>query len=211
MKNILDIKPNIIIGDNYECELILSSWSGFQSRQGFYTSKDSNEVSNGLVRVFVNGKEVDNVKVTTVEQVNAVKYLLDNSDKIRDSILTGVLNKIPELEEIYDLIPEIHKIEDFRNFIGLGNIHLMSSDKDNIAYIGFELGCDWDDEHGIGLMMHKDRVIAIGLADTAFDSWVTFEDNGTAELETRKWEEANSKLQLKKQASENKKPWWKFW
>lgn len=212
MNNILDIKPNIIIGENYEGELILSSWSGFQSRHGFYASIDTNEVSSGLVRVFVEGKEVDYVKVTTVEQVNAIKYLVDNSDIVRDALLTGLLNEIPELKEIYeDLIPEIHKIEDFRNCIGLGNIHLMSSDKDNFAYIGFELGCDWDEEHGVGVMMHKDRVIAIGQADTAFNSWVPFEDSRINESETKKWDEANSKLQLEKRASENKKPWWKFW
>ena len=212
MNNIIDIKPNIIIGDNYEGELILSSWAGFQSRQGIYATKDSKEVSNGLVKIFVEGKEVDYVKVTTVEQVNGVKYLVDNSDDVRDALLTGLLNELPELKNIYeDLIPEITKIEDFRNCIGLANIHIKSSDKDNFAYIGFELGCDWDEEHGVGVMMHKNRIVAIGQADTAFDDWVTFSDNGTTELETLKWEEANSKLQTERQAIENKKAWWKFW
>lgn len=212
MNNILEIKPNIIIGDNYEGELTLPSWTGFQSRQGFYTSKDSNDVSNGLVKVFLEGKEVDYVKVTTVEQVNAIKYLVDNSDEVRDALLTGLLNEMTELKGIYeDLIPEINKIEDFRNCIGLANIHIMPSDKDNFAYIGFELGCEWDEEHGVGVMMHKDKVVAIGQADTAFDSWVTFDDNGTTELESKKWDEANAKLQLDRKAIENKKPWWKFW
>jgi len=212
MNNILEIKPNIIIGDNYEGELTLLSWTGFQSRQGFYSSKDSNELSNGVVKVFLEGKEVDYVKVTTLEQVNAIKYLVDNSEEVRDALLNGLLNEMTELKEIYeDLIPEINKIEDFRNCIGLANIHIMSSDKDNFAYIGFELGCEWDEEHGVGVMMHKDRVVAIGQADTAFDSWVTFDDNGTTELETKKWEEANTKLELDRKATENKKPWWKFW
>ncbi len=212
MNNILNIKPNIIIGDNYEGELILLSWSGFQSRQGFYTAEDSNTVSTGFTKVYIEGKEVDYVNVTTIEQVNAIKYLLDNSDIVRDALLTGLLNEIPDLKEVYeDLVPEIHKIEDFRNCIGLSSIHLMSSDKDDFAYIGFELGCDWDEEHGIGVMMHKDRVIAIGQADTAFDSWVTLEDNGTTELDAKKRIEENSKLQEERQASENKKPWWKFW
>ncbi len=72
----------------------------------------------------------------------------------------------------------------------------MDSDKEDFAYIGFELGCSWDEEHGVGVMMHKDRIVAIGQAETSFDSWITFKDNGTNEIETKKWQEANAKLQL---------------
>ena len=115
------------------------------------------------------------------------------------------------LKEISDdLIPEIDNIEDFKNFIGLANIHIMTSDKDDFAYIGFELGCNWDEEHGVGIMMHKDRVVAIGQAETSFDSWVTFDDNGTSEIETQKWNKANAKLQSEEQKNK-KKQWWKFW
>ncbi len=60
-------------------------------------------------------------------------------------------------------------------------------------------------------MMHKDRVIAIGQADTSFNSWITFEDNGRTEIETKKWNEENAKLQNQRQSTENNKPWWKFW
>lgn len=212
MNNILEIKPNTIIGDNFVCELILSSWSGFQSRQGFYTSKDIEDTSNGLTKVYIEGKEIDQNKIVTLEQINALKYLLENSDKVKDIILNRLLSEMPELKEIYeDLIPDIKKIEDFKDYVGLSNVYLMTSDKDGYAYTGFELGCDWDEEHGIGIMMHKDRVIDIGDADIAFASWITFEDNGTIEDETKKWEEANSKLQMERQVNEVKKPWWKFW
>lgn len=181
MNNILELKPNTIIDDYIEGELIIASWNGFQSRQGFYTSKDSNEASNGLVKVSIKGKKVDNEKVITIEQLNALKFLVDNSDVIRDALLTGLIKELPELKEIYeDLIPEISKIEDFKNHIGLGNLHVMDSDRDQIAYIGFEFGCDWDEEHGVGIIMHKDRVVEIGQADTAFNIWPTFDDNGTA-------------------------------
>jgi hypothetical protein len=211
MNNIIDLKPNIIIGDTYEGILNLNSWKGFQSRQGFYGSRDKDESSDGTVKVFVQGKEIDYVKTTTIQQVNAIRFLVDNSDTVKHALLAGLLNELPSLKEIYeDLIPDIDNIEDFKNFIGLANLHIMTSDKDDFAYIGFELGCNWDDEHGIGIMMHKDRVVAIGQADTSFDSWVTYEDNGTSEIETQKWNEANAKLQSREQ-KDKEKPWWKFW
>lgn len=211
MTNIIDLKTNTIIGDVYKSLLTLDSWKGFQSRQGIYGSQDKQDDSDGIVKIFVQGKEIDYVKITTQEQINAIKYLIDNSDGIRDALLIGLLKELPKLREIYeDLIPNIDNVNQFMNVLGLANLHVMSSDKENFAYIGFELGCDWDDEHGLGVMMHKNRVVAIGQADTSFDDWVTFDDNGTTEIETQKWNEANAKIQLERQGNNAEKPWWKF-
>ncbi|TKK64093.1 hypothetical protein FC093_23350 [Ilyomonas limi] len=213
MESLLDLKANSIIGKTYEGVLTLTTWNGYQSRQGHYGTKDKEESSDGTVKVFVKGKSVDNVTISTEQQINAIKYLVDNSEQVRGALLTGLFNKLPELKEIYEeLIPNITEIEDFKNFLGLTNLHIMPADKDNFAYIGFELGCDWDEEHGVGVMMHKDRVVAIGQADTSFDSWVTYDDNGTTEIETQKWNEANAKIQAERQPINTKvKPWWKFW
>lgn len=187
MQNVLELQPNIIIGDNFEGQITLTAWKGFQSRQGFYGSKDSNETSNGLIKVFITGRQVDYVKTTTQEQINSLNFLQDNSEKIRDEILNALYRALPEIREIYeDLVPEIKSISDLKNFIGLSIIHIMESDKDGFAYIGYELGCDWDDEHGIGVMTDKDRVIEIGQADTSFNSSITYKDNDTeAEQEAR--------------------------
>ena len=212
MNNILDIKPGIIIGDNYKTELILPAWKGFQSRQGNYGSRDSVEQSNGFVKVFIDGKAIDHVRITTIEQVNAIQYLVEHAEQVRDALLKGLQNELPKLKESYDeLVPDIDTLEEFKNYIGLAIVHVMPSDKDGFAYIGFELGCEWDIEHGAGVMMHKDRVIAIGQADTAFDSWITYADNGTIDDETEKWDKENAGVLAQWQKKENKKSWWKFW
>lgn len=203
MNQIKNLKPNIIIGDTYEGVLILPAWKGFQSRQGTYCSKDKQEESDGLVNVFVSGSEVDYVKTTTQSQIDSIKYLINNSKEIKDAILMALLNEIPDLREHYEeLIPEIIYIEDFKKCIGLGNLHIMNVDKDGFAYIGFEMGCDWDMEHGIGIMTHKNKVIAIGQAHTAFDVWEAYKDNGTYDYMTKKWDEDHKQLN---------RPWWKFW
>lgn len=211
MQNVLELKPNIIIGDNYEGEITLSAWKGFQSRQGFYGGKDSAEISNGLVKVFITGRQVDYVKTSTQEQVNSISFLQGNSDKIRDEILKALFKELPEIKEIYeDLVPEIKSIADFKNVLGLSIIHIMDSDKDGFSYIGYEFGCDWDDEHGIGVMMHKDRVIEIGQADTSFNSWITYKDNGTEKEEQAKWNTQNN-VAVVQNINKIKRPWWKFW
>jgi len=40
-------------------------------------------------------------------------------------------------------------------------------EKDGIPYVGFEFGCTWDEEHGLGVLMHGTRTVEIG--DTAMD------------------------------------------
>ena len=211
MQNVLELQPNIIIHDNYEGEISLAAWKGFQSRQGFYGSEDSNETSNGIVKVFINGRQVDYVKTTTQEQINSLNFLQDNSEKIRDEILNALYRELPQIRDIYEeLVPEINTISDLKNFIGLSIIHILESDKDGFAYIGYELGCDWDDEHGIGIMTHKDRVIEIGQADTSFNSWITYKDNGTEAEQEARWNEQNRAV-IEQHKSDTKKPWWKFW
>ncbi len=211
MKNVLELKPKIILGDNYEGQITLSSWKGFQSRQGFYGSRDTNDDSNGNVKVFINGRQVDYVRISTEEQVNAIGFLYNNDEKIRDEILTKLFQELPEIKEIYeDLVPEINKISDFRNVLGLSIVHIMESDKEGFAYVGYELGCDWDDEHGIGIMTHKDKVIEIGQADVSFNSWITYKDKGTIEQEEERWND-ETKVSVQQDKIQVKKPWWKFW
>jgi hypothetical protein len=52
----------------------------------------------------------------------------------------------------------------------------MNVSKDGFAYVGYEFGCTWDDEHGLGFMTHKDRIIDFGGADTSFLTWVASGD-----------------------------------
>jgi hypothetical protein len=211
MQNVLELKPNLIIGDNNEGQIILPAWIGFQSRQGYYASKDNDGTSNGFVKVFINGRQVDYVKITTQEQINALSFLSENDEIIRDEILNALFNSMPEIKEVYqEYCPEINSISELKNFIGLSNIHVMDSDKDGFAYLGYELGCDWDDEHGIGIMMHKDRVIELGQADTSFNSWITYRDNGTEKEEHAKWNTEHATITVSA-INKTKKPWWKFW
>lgn len=52
----------------------------------------------------------------------------------------------------------------------------MSRCKDGYAYVGYEFGCTWDEEHGLGFMTYKDRIVDFGGADSAFLTWVARKD-----------------------------------
>ncbi|MGQ0739647.1 MAG: DUF6985 domain-containing protein [Bacteroidota bacterium] len=204
-----NIMQGTITGDRYETKIMLQAWASFQSRQGSYGARDTGEPSSGLVKLQIEGVETGDNRIISAAQVRAVNFLIENDTLIRDSLLAGVLAKFPELKDIYEkYLPELTEATQLSEHIGLTYLHIMPAEKDNHAYIGFEMGCTWDEEHGVGVMMHKDRVVSTGLADTAFNHWVTYEDNGTIEEEEKRWEEANKQL---RPVLQKRKPWWKLW
>nr|WP_143393926.1 hypothetical protein [Fimbriiglobus ruber] len=65
---------------------------------------------------------------------------------------------------------------DFRPLLGLHTIYVHQVQKSGLPYVGFEFGCSWDIEHGLGVLMNGTRVVQISGADTAFLLWIAEED-----------------------------------
>ena len=143
----------------------LSAWAGFQSRQGDYASKDSDEPSDGTVKIDIGG-DVAGENLIKEEHINAYKYLVENQTRIKEEIIRSLVKERPE----------VSNPEELKNLIGLSSIHLLNVKKDKTAYVGYELGCEWDDEHGLGVMTYKDRIIKIGGADYSILSWIAEDD-----------------------------------
>lgn len=74
-------------------------------------------------------------------------------------------------------MPDVTTIKGFANLISPTAIYVTSVFKDDLPYIGFLFSCSWDSEHGLGVMTHKNRIVEIGGADTAFLTWIAEKDN----------------------------------
>jgi hypothetical protein len=177
--------PNIkLVDDRFEGTVSLPVWKEFQSRQGDYGSLDTHESSNGIFPISIGGDMVMDIPTITTDHINAYKYLSTHSVQIRDSILTRLFADYKNLQLDYgynetnskEIMPDIENVEDFKKLIGLSQVHLMNVGKDSFAYVGYEFGCTWDNEHGLGFMMHKDRIIDFGGADTSFLTWIANND-----------------------------------
>ena len=101
-----------------------------------------------------------------------MQFQIENGQAVVQSVLAALLpyhltmKKEWELDD--ELMPPVTSVEDFRKQIGLSQVHVLEHEVDGMAYIGLELGCEWEDEHGLGIVVRGSRVVEIGEADIAF-------------------------------------------
>ena len=165
-------------------KIVLQSWKGFQARQGPYGSRSSKKSSSGSVSLIVPPPDGKEKGPPTPEQAEAYQYLLAHEQAISTAVRSSIYEVYPDWREEYgldeeeaaELMPDIEGPDQLKTLIGLANVHILPVAKDGVGYVGFELGCTWDDEHGLGVMMHKDRVVKLGGADSAFLEWIAEAD-----------------------------------
>lgn len=167
---------------DWEAEVVLPEWSGFQTRRGWYCGVSSPDPSDGSARLRVIRPPGES-PTPSAEQAAAYQHLLDHGSSVRDAILTAVFAEYPTFREEYldcfdeededfaDIaagVPELKRADELRSLMGLGNLFILDVSRDGLAYVGFEFGCEWESEHGLGVMTHGTRVIDIGQAPDAF-------------------------------------------
>lgn len=154
--------PNISIGQyGYEGTIRLTAWNGFLSD------------FSGIFGLDFGGDMVEKKPVLLDEHLAAYQYTVNYQSKIRDKIIEAVFDIYTELQASYgyegddkvQYMPDIQVFDDLKRLIGLSRVHIMNVFKDGMAYVGYELNCIWDEEHGLGIMMYKDRVVELGGRD----------------------------------------------
>lgn len=169
----------------WEAQAQLPSWVGYQTRNGPYGSISSYEPSNGAMTIVVDPEGGKESPLTEQERAN-VQWLLDHEAEVASAVLEGLLAEYPRLQRDYGYegadretcMPDVSSTEDFRQLIGLQNVHVHSLLKEGLPYVGYEFGCTWDGEHGLGVFVYGTRVLEVGGADTAFDLWIAKRDAG---------------------------------
>ncbi len=102
-------------------------------------------------------------------QENAFTYFVENNEKVLNALCNGIIEHYPKMMEMYKVeeyneqfgFPELKSIDDVKNIISIGRIEVLGEEKDNSGYLGFACGCSWDEEHGVRITMHKDRVVSV--------------------------------------------------
>lgn len=170
--------PKFRRGTNFLlAETRLTAFAGYRKARTPRRSLEGTS-SDGLVTLFAEPTE-GHGDVLTSAQNAAVLYLLANQGELSQRILEALFERYPSIREDYlefteddeadEVLPPIATEEELKGLIGLANVHVLVDESSEAPYIGFEFGCSWDDEGGLGIMTQQGRVIAIGQAETAFE------------------------------------------
>jgi hypothetical protein len=162
-------------------EIKLPSWAGFASQPGSRSKK----VTDGTARLHVAVEDSEEQTPPTAAQVKAMRHLLDNEAKVAATVLKAVFEIYPEAKAEYEsdygeeegeTLPDIDKPSGLRTLMRLAHVHVLYVAKADVAYVGFEFACVWEEEHGAGVMTHRGSIVKVGHADTSFLEWIAERD-----------------------------------
>ena len=161
----------------------LPSWAGYLDRSGAYGGPGKSVLSDGSVEVVFAPEARDNAPLSK-DEISLAEWVLENEEVLAKAAIAAILDEYPKLQELYgysdeeaaEYMPDISGIDDLKPLIGLYAINIHQIVKDGVPYAGYEFGCTWDDEHGLGVLMHGSRVVEVGGSDTARLLWMAKRD-----------------------------------
>lgn len=110
-------------------------------------------------------------------QGEAFTYLTEHWNGTLAAVLKALLPYYERMRPRYSdflgveadrLMPAVATVEGLAALIDLRQVHIRPWSKDGIGYVGLEFGCTWDREHGLGVMVHRQRIVDLGSADVSF-------------------------------------------
>lgn len=136
--------------------------------------------------LYVTPYDPDVTRIPSAVQSNALTYLIQNADRVFAAILDRLLPYYQKMRPTYSeylgdeaqrLMPAVTQREALSPLIDLRDVHIHPWEKSGVGYVGLQFGCTWDSEHGLGVLMHNDRVVELGGADVSFASAPEEADN----------------------------------
>jgi hypothetical protein len=155
----------------------LDHWKGFATREEL-----ADEFMNFRFSAWPDGDFHLNVEAATQDprvkptaaQVRAFEHLLESQEILSETVLQSIFALYPKWRDMFgemleaEVMPPISQAVDLKQLIRLGTVHVMMNEKEGFTAVGFGFHCKWDDEHGLGVLTHKGKVLEVGAAETGF-------------------------------------------
>ena len=101
----------------------------------------------------------------------AVPWLFAHQEAARQAVLDAVAGYIDVLRNDYgvedDELDAFRSADQLRAMIDPSFVHVYPQHRDGLPFLGVELECNWDPEHGCGALLHGTVVLDVGGAETA--------------------------------------------
>lgn len=100
------------------------------------------------------------------EQLIAYEFLLKNEERIINSLIKGAVNSynsiyLKRFEKFIEFLPKIKDTSDFKKAISIENIIISDNHENGSSFVMYKGECNWDEEHGVCIVMLKDKFITM--------------------------------------------------
>ena len=116
--------------------------------------------------------EIDSEDEPSDTRVRGLKWLIDHEAAALKSVLRAIERELPRFRKTYGF-GEIAKLEKVIEPTSVG-VHEVK--RGTAPSIGYSFRCPWDEEHGLGVLMHGVRAVQVGGADVAILEWIAEKD-----------------------------------
>lgn len=123
--------------------------------------------------------EIEAEELPSPAQQAGIRWLLAEEDAASRAVRKAIVAGYPEQRRRFgnDVpMPETLDEDALADHVDLRGVTFHEATRGRVPYIGFLFGCTWEDEHGLGLMMHGTRCVELGGADTAILGWIAERD-----------------------------------
>ncbi|WP_395733236.1 DUF6985 domain-containing protein [Prosthecobacter sp.] len=131
------------------------------------------------IELSINPKEHGQPVAPTEEQEAAYQHLLECTPDVVAALIFSLEKYYKRMRPRYldflgteaaQLMPELSQATDLVRLIDLIHVYIHAEAKNGSAYVGFHFDCTWEKEHGLGCIMHLNKVLEVDSADISF-SW----------------------------------------
>jgi hypothetical protein len=153
--------------EQYVSEGTLSSWAGFHSEN----SREGLEGENVLFVLESESYETHPNLAPRENYERALEWLLANEADVKTSALQGIRNFIDVMLNEYGIKDEelssVSSVSQLSSMVDLSFVRVYPHSNDGKPYFGFEFECNWDPEHGCGVLLHGPTALAAGGSEAA--------------------------------------------
>ncbi len=104
------------------------------------------------------------LRATSPGRVSAYARFVDDQAGVAAAVAEALVRAAPRLSAVYPF-PTLRSVAEVKEHVGLHCVHVRPDRR-----VGLELGCSWDPEHGLGVLLSGKRVVALGSAEVAFEA-----------------------------------------
>jgi hypothetical protein len=121
----------------------------------------------------------------SAKEVELVEWFLEHEKEVYENTLKQILDEYEEIKDSYkdayddedftEFFPEISNLSELEKVIKLKSVNIHQISHEGIPFIGVELECPWDDEHGLGVLLYGKKPLEVGEGYDAVLLWLAEE------------------------------------